>query len=162
MKLDSIDEALLVALQHDARQTNRDLAAAAHVSPSTSLQRVQALRRAGVIRGYHADVDPSALGLRVQAITAVTIRPPSRRNHDAFRIWASTLPEVLSVFAVAGRDDYLLHLAVADTDALYAFLVDRLTERAEVADFHTSVVYEHIRRTVLEARLPGSSLSVDS
>ncbi|SRR5260221_5791335 len=150
MQLDAIDRALLGALQDDARQTNRELAAVAHVSPSTSSQRVHALRRAGVIRGYHADVDPAALGRGVQALTAVTIRPPSRRNHDSFRTWASSLPEVISLFAVAGRDDYLLHLAVADTDALYAFMVDRLTERVELADFHTSVVYEHIRRSVLE------------
>lgn len=149
MRLDSIDHALLAALQNDARQTNRQLAAAAHVAPSTSSQRIHALHRAGVIRGYHADVDPRALGRHVQALTAVTIRPPSRRNHDSFRTWAANLPEVISVFAVAGRDDYLLHLAVADTDALYAFIVDRLTERPEVADFHTSVVYEHIHRPVL-------------
>jgi hypothetical protein len=47
-------------------------------------------------------------------------------------------------------DDDLLHVAVPDTDALYAFVIDRLTERSEVADVNTSVVYEHIRRTVLE------------
>ena len=41
-------------------------------------------------------------------------------------------------------------LAVPDTDALYAFVIDRLTERPEVADVNTSVVYEHVRRTVLE------------
>jgi hypothetical protein len=39
---------------------------------------------------------------------------------------------------------------VPDTDALYAFVIDRLTERPEVADVRTSVVYEHIRRPVLE------------
>ena len=43
-----------------------------------------------------------------------------------------------------------LHAGVPDTDALYAFVIDRLTERAEVADVNTSVVYEHIRRPVLE------------
>jgi DNA-binding Lrp family transcriptional regulator len=149
LKLDSIDYVLLAALQDDARQTNRELAATAHISPSTSSQRIQTLRRAGVIRGYHAAIDPGALGRQVQALTAVTIRPPSRRNHDNFRSWATGLPEVMSVFAIAGRDDYLLHLAVADTDGLYAFIVDRLTERPEVADFHTSVVYEHIRQPVL-------------
>jgi DNA-binding Lrp family transcriptional regulator len=47
-------------------------------------------------------------------------------------------------------EDFLLHVAVADTDALYAFVIDRLTERREVADVRTSVVYEHIRRPVLE------------
>ncbi len=148
--LDALDHALLRALQDDARQTNRDLAETVHVSPSTSSERVRGLKASGVIRGYHADVDPAALGRRVQALTAVTIRPPSRENIEAFRDWAAGLPEIVGVFVVAGGDDFLLHVAVPDTDALYAFVIDRLTERPEVADVRTSVVYEHIRRPVLE------------
>jgi DNA-binding Lrp family transcriptional regulator len=149
-ELDALDLALLRALQDDARQTNRDLAAAVHVSPSTSSERVRALRGSGVVRGYHAEVDLAALGRRVQALTAVTIRPPSRENIEAFRDWAAGLSEIVGVFVVAGGDDFLLHVAVPDTDALYAFVIDRLTERPEVADVRTSVVYEHIRRPVLE------------
>ena len=103
-----------------------------------------------MIRGYHADIDFGALGRHVQALTAVTIRPPTRQNIEAFRNWVNELPELVGVFVVAGRGDFLLHVAVPDTDALYAFVIDRLTERPEVADVNTSVVYEHIRRTVLE------------
>jgi DNA-binding Lrp family transcriptional regulator len=148
--LDATDQAILRALQDDARQTNRELAAAVHVSPSTSSERVRALRQERVIRGYHADIDFGALGRHVQALTAVTIRPPSRENIEAFRDWAADLPEIAGVFVVSGGDDFLLHVAVPDTDALYAFVIDRLTERPEVADVRTSVVYEHIRRPVLE------------
>jgi DNA-binding Lrp family transcriptional regulator len=79
-----------------------------------------------------------------------------RRNHHSFRTWAASLPDVISVFAMAGRDDYLLHLAVADTNALYTFMVDRITERDDVADFHTSVVYEHIRRPTLSPVEPAA------
>jgi DNA-binding Lrp family transcriptional regulator len=57
----------------------------------------------------------------------------------------------VGVFVVSGGDDFLLHVAVPDTDALYAFVIDRLTERREVGDVRTSVVYEHIRRPVLES-----------
>jgi DNA-binding Lrp family transcriptional regulator len=149
-ELDALDLALVRELQDDARQTNRDLAAAVHVSPSTSSERVRALRESGVVRGYHADVDLPALGRTVQALTAVTIRPPSRVNIEAFRDWAALLPEIVGVFVVSGGDDFLLHVAVPDTDGLYAFVIDRLTERPEVADVRTSVVYEHIRRPVLE------------
>ena len=148
--LDPIDHALLRELQEDARRSNRELATAVHVSPSTSSERVRALRADGVIRGYHADVALDALGRRVQALTAVTIRPPTRENIEAFRNWTATLPELVAVFVVSGSSDFLLHVAVADTDALYAFVIDRLTERPEVADVNTSVVYEHIRRPVLE------------
>jgi DNA-binding Lrp family transcriptional regulator len=149
-KLDATDWALVAALQDDARTSNRELAAAVHVSPSTSSERVRGLRADGVIRGYHADIDLGALGRHVQALTAVTIRPPTREIIEAFRNWASTLPEIVGVFVVSGTADFLLHVAVPDTDALYAFVIDRLTERPEVADVNTSVVYEHIRRTVLE------------
>jgi DNA-binding Lrp family transcriptional regulator len=149
-ELDAIDHAILRALQDDARQTNRDLAAKVHVSPSTSSERVRALRTEGVIRGYHADVDLGALGRQVQALTAVTIRPPTRENVEAFRNWVATLPELIGVFVVTGTSDFLLHVAVPDTDALYAFVIDRLTGRPEVADVNTSVVYEHVRRAVLE------------
>jgi DNA-binding Lrp family transcriptional regulator len=56
----------------------------------------------------------------------------------------------VGVFVVSGADDFLLHVAVPDTDALYAVVIDRLTERPEVADVNTSVVYEHLRNQVIE------------
>ena len=149
-RLDATDWAILEVLQDDARTSNRDLAAAVHVSPSTSSERVRSLKADAVIRGYHADVDYGALGRHVQALTAITIRPPTREIIEAFRNWVSELPEIVGVFVVSGAADFLLHVAVPDTDALYAFVIDRLTERLEVADVNTSVVYEHIRRTVLE------------
>src|SRR3954466_9644858 len=115
-EIDSLDRALIRELQDDARQTNRELAAAVHVSPSTSSERVRALRATGVVRGYHADVALEALGRHVQALIAVRIRPPSRETLESFRDWAGRLPEVIGVFVVSGGDDFLLHLAVPDTD----------------------------------------------
>jgi DNA-binding Lrp family transcriptional regulator len=150
VRLDAVDVALVRELQADARRSNRELAEAVHVSPSTSSERIRALRAEGVVRGYHADVALPALGRRVQALTAVTIRPPTRSNVEEFRNWVGELPELIGAFVVSGGSDFLLHVAVADTDALYAFVIDRLTERPEVADVNTSIVYEHIRRTVLE------------
>jgi DNA-binding Lrp family transcriptional regulator len=149
-ELDELDQALLRELQRDARRTNRELAAATGVSPSTSLERVRSLRERGIIRGFLLDVDLAEIGRPVQALIALRVRPPSRRVIEAFREWVALLPETVGVFVVSGGDDFLLHVAVPDTNALYAFVIDRLTERPEVADVNTSVVYEHIRRTVLE------------
>jgi DNA-binding Lrp family transcriptional regulator len=108
------------------------------------------LRERGVVRGYHADVDLLALGRGVQALIAVRIRPPSRKNIEAFRDWAHELPETVGVFVVSGGEDFLVHVAVPDTDALYGFVIDKLTERPEVADVRTSVVYEHLQRFTVE------------
>jgi DNA-binding Lrp family transcriptional regulator len=147
--VDELDAALLRELQRDARRTNRDLAASVGVSPSTALERVRALRDRGVIRGAALDVDLGAIGRPVQALIAVRIRPPSRDVIEAFRDWVSRLPETVGVFVVSGAEDFLVHIAVADTPGLYSFVIDRLTQRREVADVRTSVVYEHLRTQVV-------------
>jgi DNA-binding Lrp family transcriptional regulator len=59
------------------------------------------------------------------------------------------LPEVLSVFVMSGSDDFLLHIAVADNDHLSGFVLDRLTQRKEIVDVRTSVIFSHFRRTVV-------------
>jgi len=145
MALDELDRALLRALENDARQTNRELAAAVGVAPSTSLERVRSLRQRGVISGFRAEVDLNAVGRPVQALISVRIRPPSRQVIEGFREWAARLPETIGLFVTSGTQDFLIHVAVPDTDGLYAFVIDRLTERREVADVQTSIVYEHVR-----------------
>ena len=154
--MDAVDWAIVRILQDDARVTNRDLASRVHVSASTSSERTRALQAAGVISGYHASIAMDALGRHVQALIAVTVRPPTRQHIEGFRNWAADLREVMSVFVVAGGSDFLLHVGVPDTETLYAFVIDRLTERPEVADVNTSVVYEHLRRPVLEPLAPLS------
>jgi len=145
--LDELDTAILRELQLDARKTNREVAAAVGVSPTTALDRTRALRRRGVIRGAILDVDLKAVGRPVQALIAIRIRPPSRRNIEAFREWVSTLPDTLGLYVTTGTDDFIVHVAVPDNDSLYEFVIDRLTQRPEVADVRTSIVYEHIRNS---------------
>lgn len=148
--LDELDTAILLELQKDARRTNRDVAAAVGVSPTTALDRTRALRDRGVIRGALLDVDLAKIGRPVQALIAVRIRPPKRTVLEAFRDWAASLPETVGVFIVTGHEDFLLHVAVPGNEDLYTFVIDRLTQRPEVADVRTSVVYQHIRNTRVE------------
>ena len=145
--LDELDKAILRELQADARRTNKDIAAAVGVSPSTALERTRSLRERGVIRGAVLDLNLAAIGRGVQALIAVRIRPPSRRNIEGFRNWISQMPETVGVFVVSGSEDFLVHVAVKDNQDLYAFVIDRLTERPEIADVRTSVVYEHLHNT---------------
>jgi DNA-binding Lrp family transcriptional regulator len=143
--LDELDAAIVRELQRDARRTNRDIASAVGVSPSTALERTRALRRRGVIKGALLDVDLSAIGRPVQALIAVRVRPPTRRNIEAFRDWARQLPETVGVFVTAGTEDFLVHVAVPDNNSLYEFVIDKLTARTDIADVRTSVIYEHIK-----------------
>jgi DNA-binding Lrp family transcriptional regulator len=150
--LDELDKAILRELQSEARRTNREVAAAVGVSPTTALDRTRALRQRGVIRGAILDVDLPAIGRPVQALIAIRIRPPSRRNIEAFREWVSALPDTLGLYVTTGTEDFIIHVAVPDNESLYEFVIDRLTERPEVADVRTSIVYEHIRNTRITPR----------
>ena len=148
MNIDELDEKLLHNLQINARQTNRELAADAKVAPSTSLGRVRSLQRRGIIEGFHASVNLTKIGRAAQALIAVRIQPPSRRTFEAFRAWLLEQPEVVGLFVVSGSKDILIHVAVTDTDALYSFVIDGLTQRPEVSDIQTSIVYEHLRKNI--------------
>ncbi len=130
-------------------------AAAVGVAPTTALDRTRALRDRGVILGASLDVDLAAIGRPVQALVAVRIRPPTRANVEAFRSWVIGLPETLGVFVVSGTEDFLVHVGVPDNDALYAFVIDRLTQRPEIADVRTAVVYEHLRKRRVDPMVPG-------
>ncbi len=154
MELDAVDRALLRELQNDARQTNRDLATKTGVSPSTSLERVRLLRERGLITVYHAALDLEAVGRPVQALISVRIRPPARPVIEGFREWAQQLPEVIGLFVTSGAYDFLLHIAVPDVNGVYAFVIDRLTERREVADVQTTMAYEHVQPRIIEPATP--------
>ncbi|GAA1813233.1 Lrp/AsnC family transcriptional regulator [Nesterenkonia flava] len=102
-----------------------------------------------MITGARLTVDLKKLGRGVQAMVAVRVRPPTRRNIEGFREWASQLPEVVGLFVTSGTEDFLIHVAVPDNDSLYSFVIDRMTERPEVADVRTSIVYEHRQTQVV-------------
>lgn len=142
--LDEVDRALLAHLVADARTTNAALAEAVGVAPSTCLSRVRSLRERGVIRGYHADVDPAAVGLPLQAMISVRLQSDARDRLGEFTGLVRRLPEVRDVYFVAGEDDYLLHVATAGTGALRD-LVARLNGHRDVAGTVTSLIFDHLR-----------------
>jgi DNA-binding Lrp family transcriptional regulator len=142
--MDELDARIIGLLQSDGRISNRELARQLGIAPSTCLERVRALTRQGVIRGYHADIDPAALNRGVQAMVSVQVRPLSRAVIDTFKASASKMPEVLHVFVLAGGDDFLLHVGVPGLDALHGFLLDRLSKRREVTGFRTSVIFQQV------------------
>lgn len=143
--LDETDRHILRLLERDARTPNNALAAAVGIAPSTCLGRVRLLREAGVIRGFHADVDPAALGRGLQAMIAVRMQAGARAQLTAFAQHTAGRPEVLDVYFVAGADDFLIHVAVRDTATLRAFVVEQLNARPELALTETSLIFEHLR-----------------
>ena len=149
MNLDRIDCDILALLQKDARLSNKELAAAVGLAPSSCLARVQRLRSEGVLRGAHAEVDPQALGVGLQALIAVQLRQHSRAQVKAFWKHALGLPEVLSIFHVAGTHDFQVHVAVRDAHHLRDLALDAFTTRTEVAHIQTSLIFEWAKGQVM-------------
>jgi DNA-binding Lrp family transcriptional regulator len=145
--LDATDRLILAALVEDGRIPNNALAEKAGIAPSTCLARVRELRRRGVLRGVHAEVDLAATGRGLQAMIAVRLRSHVREQVELFRRTAPALPGVVGFFHVSGADDYLLHVAVRDADALRDFVLDHLTGHPAVGHTETSVIFEHLRGT---------------
>jgi DNA-binding Lrp family transcriptional regulator len=142
-EFDSIDRALLLELQKDARQTNKALAEKAGVAPSTCLERVRELQARGVIRGFKADVDPAAVGRPMEAILSIQQRPPQGRGMiETLLEHVRKFPETLRVMALTGTTDFIIHVAVRDMDHLRD-LVWGLTERREVARLQSSLIFVH-------------------
>lgn len=150
MAVDELDSAIVRELQTNARQTNRDLARAVGIAPSTCLERVRLLRERGVITGYHAEISLAALNRHVQALLHLQIRPMSREVIEGVKTYLTSLPEVLSFFVVAGGDDLLVHVAVPSVDGLHAFLMDKFSKRREIVGFRSSVIYQHHRSPVID------------
>jgi DNA-binding Lrp family transcriptional regulator len=142
--LDETDRVIVRELSRDARLPNNTLAQLAGIAPSTCLARVRALRERGVIRGYHADIDPAALGRPLQAMVAVRLQGGARGHLRSFVAGTARLPEVLNVFFLAGKDDFLLHVAAASTQGLRDF-VERISGNTDVAYTETSLIFEHVR-----------------
>jgi DNA-binding Lrp family transcriptional regulator len=142
-ELDRTDRRLIALLQEDARRSNKELAAAAGIAPSTCSERIARLRDEGVFTGFHADVEPRALGIGMQAIIAVRLRRHGATEVDAFRAHAAGMPEVVEVFHVTGANDFLAHVVVRDADHLRDLAVTGFTTIPEVAHIETALVFQH-------------------
>ncbi len=140
-KPDRIDFGILTVLQNNARLSNKELAAEVGLAPSTCLERVRRLRSSGVLRGFHAAIDPHALGVELHALISVRIRRHSRELIEQFRRHAYSLPEVLTVYHVAGANDFLMHVAVRDAEHLRDLALDSFTARSEVEHMETALVF---------------------
>jgi DNA-binding Lrp family transcriptional regulator len=147
-ELAPVDRAILRLLAENARMPNNAIAEEVGIAPSTCLARIRALRERGVIRGYHADVDPATLGLGIQAMIAVRLHAHTKERISSFTAQIPLLPGVLAAYHLAGADDYLLHVAVADTDALRDFVLEHLTAHPAVAHTETSLIFGHMRGQV--------------
>ena len=147
--MDRIDNAILGFLQNDGRMSNKELAAAVGLAPSSCLERVRRLQERGILTGFRAVVSPTHLGIGLQAFVSVRLSRHSRDVVSAFHHHIQTLPEVIAFYHVAGQEDFIVHVAVRDAEHLRNLTLDAFTTREEVARLNTALVYEYKRQPVM-------------
>jgi DNA-binding Lrp family transcriptional regulator len=145
MDVDHVDRKILSLLHADARMTNSALAEELDIAPSTCHGRVRRLVESGVIRGFYADIDPTAVGLPLQAMISVSLQSHARGKIRDFIQQIRGRPQVMDVYFLAGTDDFILHVAARDTEDLRSFVVENLNSDADVAGTQTSLIFEHLR-----------------
>lgn len=131
--LDEIGLRMLDELQQDARLSFAELGRRVHLSTPAVAERVRRMEEAGIITGYHAAVDPAALGLPIKAIIRLKA---NQQNYERVRSAVIEIPEVIECHHVTGADDLVMTVLVESVGHLEAVL-DRLRP---FGDHVTSIV----------------------
>jgi len=132
VKLDRIDRRILHDLQENGRITNVELARRAGISAPPCLRRVRALEDAGLITGFHADLNVKALGFNVTVFANVGLKSQAEADLDIFEALVKSWPEVRECHMLAGETDFLLKIVSPTWDQYQTFLTTKLTAATNV------------------------------
>lgn len=119
--MNRVDRAIVRHLQDEGRLTNVELAERVGLSPSPCLRRVRQLEKTGAIVGYHARIDPLAIGRGFQVVVHAEMMVKDRATIEAFEARIRDFDEVLECHRMFGFPDYLIRVAVADQAAYETF-----------------------------------------
>ncbi|MGV1034205.1 MAG: Lrp/AsnC family transcriptional regulator [Microbacteriaceae bacterium] len=140
--LDEIDLSLLSELSKNAELTNKELARRVGIAESTCAYRVRQLRASNVIESIHAQLNLAALGYPVQAVISVRLGSHNQQLVNEFFDSVSAVQGVLQVFNVAGSSDFLVHVAVQDTQALRDIVLEHITAHRAVRQAETHIAFD--------------------
>lgn len=147
MSFDRIDRQILAHLQQDGRMTNVELAERVGLTAPPCLRRVRALEEAGVIRGYHADLDPASLGFPITVFAMVSLRSQAEHDLAAFEAHVADIPEVRECHMLNGEIDFILKIVASDLKSFQEILTTHLTPAPNVASVKTSLTIRTAKST---------------
>jgi len=154
--LDRIDLKILAELMGDARASQLNLAEKVGLSATACARRIRQLEDAGVIRGYRADLDATALGLVTTVVVTITLEKQSEDYLAAFEAAIARCPDIVSCHLMSGSDDYHLQVLARDIADFERIHKQQLSRMPGVARIHSSfAMREVVRRPIPENALRG-------
>lgn len=150
MELDQIDRKLMRLLSREGRATHQQMGDEIGRSPTSIARRQRALEDAGIICGYHADLDLVRLGYGARVHIRISLASQSREQLDAFEQAVAASPSVVHCELMSGSDDYFVTVLVRSLDHFAEVHRHELARLPGVARMETSFVL----REVVKPRLP--------
>ncbi|CAM4086557.1 winged helix-turn-helix transcriptional regulator [Roseateles saccharophilus] len=148
-ELDRIDLKILDILQREGRLPITELSERIGLSASPCTERVRRLERSGVITGYHARVDPHALGRSLLVFVELTLSTKSEDIFAQVKRELQLVPEVLECHLVSGGFDYLVKARLGQMND-YRQLLGKILKKIPVpAQSHSYVVMEEVKETLM-------------
>ncbi|UAB80457.1 Lrp/AsnC family transcriptional regulator [Marixanthomonas sp. SCSIO 43207] len=147
MVLDSKDRALLKMLQHDAKQTNKQLSLQLDLSVTAVYERIKKLEREGVITSYVTLLDKEKVQKGFTVFCHIKLVQHAQDYLTKFEKEVTSLDEVLECFHVSGDYDYLLKVAVKDIKQFRSFMVNKLTTIKHIGSTQSSFSISEVKNT---------------
>ena len=151
--LDRIDMKILDILQREGRLSITDLAGRVNLSTTPCTERVRRMEREGVITGYHARVNPRALGLPLLVFVEIKLSAKSDEIFRNIKQQLQSFAEVLECHLVSGEFDYLIKARISEMSEYRHLLGALLKKFPAQAESRSYVVMEEIKET-LQLPLP--------
>ncbi|WP_394202452.1 Lrp/AsnC family transcriptional regulator [Shewanella waksmanii] len=150
-RCDAKDLSILAILQQHGRIAIAEIANKLNMSDTPCLRRIRKMEQNGVIKGYGADVDPSALDLNVTVYAFVRLKENSAHFANQFEQAATDLEQILECSVISGAHDYLIKIIAKDLADYESFVKQRLGELKCIASIESSVV---LKQTFSKKQLP--------
>jgi len=147
IKLDNIDRKILELLQANSNITNAQLAQEIGLSAAPTLERVKKLETAGVIRSYHAVIDPASVGLGVSTFVMVTLKGHNKENIGKFMSAINSIPEIVECHHVTGQADFILKIVCSDIPSYQNLMLEKVTNIEVVDNLQSTVILSTLKDT---------------
>jgi DNA-binding Lrp family transcriptional regulator len=139
LKLDATDKKILEILQANSNITNAQLAKEIGLSPAPTLERVNKLETSGVIRSYHAVIDPASVGLGVSTFVMASLKGHNKDNIEKFIQAIKKINEIVECHHITGAGDFILKIVCVDIAAYQQLMLEKVSN-IDVVDSLQSLV----------------------
>ncbi len=145
LRLDNRDIAILAILSREGRIAKTELAARVNLSPTPCWDRMRRLERAGLIRGYRAEIDLALLGPHVQVFVTVELDSHRAESFQTFERAVAGTPAITGCWAIGGGYDYLMQVVAPDIAGFQALMDGLLDSRAGLRRYFSYIVTKPVK-----------------